>query len=323
LALVSESATVLPIHRKILAFTFVGWIFDFYDLLLLSFLVASTSLTTDLGLTRYDVSLLLGTALVFTAVGGLLGGALADRFGRKPLLMITIVIYSVDFCRTVDRCGRSWQLGRSPDSALAVNGPLRTRSSADVAARAGTIRVLPPERIGIRRFFATLVRNFWRPDQVAVEFMLCASSAPRRADPACAGVGRLARAPARGIRRAACAGQGRRADAWAGSAHDHRPALMLTTFTWRCWFKTIWLPTYFTRFADSRRRLRVAFFMDQCGSVAGAPASVERPLRRRPSFFVFGGRALGLVTITFRWDLIAGTVGPAGRHVRGRVRRRN
>src|SRR6266851_2784351 len=50
MALLSESAGVLPIHRKILA---------------------------------------------FTAVGGFIGGALGDRYGRKPLLMITILIYSV------------------------------------------------------------------------------------------------------------------------------------------------------------------------------------------------------------------------------------
>src|SRR5215212_2233186 len=82
MALLSESPTVLPIHRRILAFSFIGWIFDFYDLLLLSFLISSTSLVTDLSLTRDDVAILLGTALAFTAVGGLLGGALADRYGR-------------------------------------------------------------------------------------------------------------------------------------------------------------------------------------------------------------------------------------------------
>src|SRR6266567_3312719 len=93
--LLSDSPDVLPIHRKILAFSFIGWIFDFYDLLLLTFLISTTTLKVDLALSTEQVSILLGTALAFTAVGGFIGGALGDRYGRKPLLMITILIYSV------------------------------------------------------------------------------------------------------------------------------------------------------------------------------------------------------------------------------------
>src|SRR4051812_22081425 len=66
--LLSESAGVLPIHRKILAFSFIGWIFDFYDLLLLTFLISTTTLKADLALSTPEVSILLGTALAFTAV---------------------------------------------------------------------------------------------------------------------------------------------------------------------------------------------------------------------------------------------------------------
>src|SRR3982074_55288 len=95
--LLSESPTVLPIHRKILAFSFIGWIFDFYDLLLLSFLISPsvTSIVKDLALTPNEVAVLLGTPLAFTAVGGFIGGAMADRFGRKPLLMAAILVYHV------------------------------------------------------------------------------------------------------------------------------------------------------------------------------------------------------------------------------------
>src|SRR5947208_16991343 len=93
--LLSDSPSVLPIHRKILAFSFIGWVFDFYDLLLLTFLISTTTLKADLGLSTDQVPVLLGAALAFTAVGGFIGGALGDRYGRKPLLMITMLVYRV------------------------------------------------------------------------------------------------------------------------------------------------------------------------------------------------------------------------------------
>lgn len=49
----------------------------------------------DLGLTDTQLSLLLGASLGATAIGGVLFGRLADRIGRKPVLSITILTYSV------------------------------------------------------------------------------------------------------------------------------------------------------------------------------------------------------------------------------------
>src|SRR4051794_41630548 len=95
MALLSDSREILPIHRKILGFTFIGWIFDFYDLLLLTFLVSSTSLVRDLGLSRGETGLLLGTALAFTAVWGVIGGAPAPRHRRQPPPLITNLIFNI------------------------------------------------------------------------------------------------------------------------------------------------------------------------------------------------------------------------------------
>src|SRR4051812_9066635 len=97
MTLLSDSPPGLPIHPTILAFSFIGWIFDFYDLLLLTFLISPsvTSIVKDLALPPEQIAILLGTPLAFTAVGGFIGGAMADRFGRKPLLMATILVYSI------------------------------------------------------------------------------------------------------------------------------------------------------------------------------------------------------------------------------------
>ncbi len=73
--------------------SWAGWLFDFYDLLLFSFLLVP--IRTTLGLSDVSLSLLLGASLAATAVGGILFGYLADRFGRKAVLSWTILVYSI------------------------------------------------------------------------------------------------------------------------------------------------------------------------------------------------------------------------------------
>lgn len=315
--LLSESATVLPIHRKILGFSFIGWIFDFYDLLLLSFLIASTPITKDLGLSAYDVSVLLGTALAFTAVGGLAGGALADRFGRKPLLMITILVYSVGTLLSGLATGMWTLMAARAITGLGVGGEW-------AVAHALVGETVPPHVRGrygsylqsgaaFARFFATVVGNFlapwigWR-----LSFILSALPAlmvvfiRRQMPESDVWLAHRAEASIANARQVRVVGE------MLGPALRRTTTIATTLTTCNMaayWFKTIWLPTYFHQVRGlSLGASANLLFMDQLGSLVGyvgLGAIIDR-LGRRPSFMLFSMiKAVGLVIITLGWDLVA------------------
>jgi MFS family permease len=91
--LLNESERPTGTHFLILGLSWAGWLFDFYDLMMFSFLLIPIKKT--LGLSEASLSLLLGATLAATAAGGVLFGYLADRFGRRTVLSWTILIYSV------------------------------------------------------------------------------------------------------------------------------------------------------------------------------------------------------------------------------------
>ncbi len=80
-------------HYRVLLFSWAGWTFDFYDLILYSFLLLPIG--KELNLSRVMLSYVLGTSLVATALGGVIFGTLADRYGRKAVLQWTILTYSL------------------------------------------------------------------------------------------------------------------------------------------------------------------------------------------------------------------------------------
>lgn len=91
-------------HWIVLFAAWLGWGFDIFDGLLFNY-VAPNAIPTLLGLeigspearsaTLYWTGLITAIFLVGWAVGGVLFGPISDRYGRKRVLLITMVLYAV------------------------------------------------------------------------------------------------------------------------------------------------------------------------------------------------------------------------------------
>ena len=125
-----------------------GWMFDFYDLVLFSFLLVPIS--RDLSLTAAEQATLLGVVLGGSGLGGILFGYLSDRYGRRNVMTWTILLYSggtaltalssgfwsVLLFRVVTGLGvgGEWAVGHA---LLAESTPQRLRGRASALLQAG------------------------------------------------------------------------------------------------------------------------------------------------------------------------------------------
>ncbi len=71
----------------------LGWMLDAFDVMLYALVL--TAVMSDLGLSKATAGLIGSVTLVAAAVGGVVFGLVADRYGRTRALMASILLYSV------------------------------------------------------------------------------------------------------------------------------------------------------------------------------------------------------------------------------------
>ena len=93
---IAERLDALPFtrkHRKVLTGSGIGWALDAMDVGLISFIIAA--LTQHWGITSGEAGLIASIGFVGMAIGASLGGLLADRFGRRQIFAVTLLIYGI------------------------------------------------------------------------------------------------------------------------------------------------------------------------------------------------------------------------------------
>ena len=82
-----------PVQRQVVVAAGLGWMLDAFDVMLYSIVLAT--LMRAFGMSRTTAGLLNALTLAASALGGLLFGLLADRFGRRRMLSASILAYSI------------------------------------------------------------------------------------------------------------------------------------------------------------------------------------------------------------------------------------
>jgi MFS family permease len=80
-------------QRRVVIAAGLGWMLDAFDVMLYS--IVLTTLMREFGMSRTTAGLLNALTLAASALGGLLFGVLADRLGRRRMLSVSILVYSV------------------------------------------------------------------------------------------------------------------------------------------------------------------------------------------------------------------------------------
>jgi SHS family lactate transporter-like MFS transporter len=80
-------------QRRVVVAAFLGWTLDAFDFFLLVFVLKD--IAADFGTEVTDVTLAILVTLAMRPVGAFLFGRAADRWGRRPVLMANVLLYSI------------------------------------------------------------------------------------------------------------------------------------------------------------------------------------------------------------------------------------
>jgi len=82
-------------HRRLVVGSGLGWALDAMDVGLISFVMAALLAQEKWGITAAELSWLGSIGFVGMALGATLGGLLADRYGRRQVFALTLLLFGV------------------------------------------------------------------------------------------------------------------------------------------------------------------------------------------------------------------------------------
>lgn len=144
-----ENLPVGSFHYKLLAVTGLGWLFDSMDTGLISFVLPI--LAKDWGLTPEQVGWIGSIGLIGMALGAVLAGTIADKFGRKKVFAATVILYSV----ATGLCAVAW----SYESLLFFRFLVGFGLGGELPVAATLMSEYAPSHL--RGRFIVLLESFW------------------------------------------------------------------------------------------------------------------------------------------------------------------